>query len=79
MGRIESQVRQSTEQQQYTQQEVIQKLKSLEDQVLLGDKTRMELNQKLRLTEDNNREMVAFIKNLQTQGDQELSSMRQFL
>jgi hypothetical protein len=66
MGRIESQVRQSTEQQQYTQQEVIQKLKSLEDQVLLGDKTRMELNQKLRLTEDNNREMVAFIKNLQT-------------
>ena len=64
MGRIESQVRITSEQQQYSQQEVVQKLKSLEDQVLLGDKTRMELNQKLRITEDNNREMVAFIKNL---------------
>jgi len=69
-------MRQSSEQQQYTQLEVVQKLKSLEDQVLLGDKTRQELNQKLRVTEDNNREMVSFIKNLQTQGDQELSSMR---
>jgi len=39
----------------------------------------MELREKLRLTEDNNREMVNFIKNLQSQGDQELSSMRQFL
>jgi hypothetical protein len=57
----------------------MQKLKSLEDQVMLGDKTRAELSQKLRITEDNNREMVTFIKNLQTQGDQELSSMRQFL
>ena len=69
-------MRQSSEQHQYTQLEVVQKLKSLEDQVLLGDKTRQELNQKLRVTEDNNREMVSFIKNLQTQGDQELSSMR---
>lgn len=39
----------------------------------------MELREKLRLTEDNNREMVNFIKNLQSQGDQELSSMRAFL
>ena len=44
------------------------------------------LEKKLRLTEDNNREMVNFIKNLQSskspksgKGDQELSSMRQFL
>lgn len=47
--------------------------------MLLGEQTRMELREKLRLTEDNNREMVNFIKNLQSQGDQELSSMRQFL
>ena len=79
MGRIESHIRQSSEQQLYTQQEITQKVKLLEDQVSLGDKTRQELNQKLRVTEDNNREMVSFIKNLQTQGDQELSSMRQFL
>ena len=54
-------------------------MKSLEDQVLLADRTRNELRDKLRVTEDNNREMINFIKNLQTQGDSELSSMRSFL
>ncbi len=34
---------------------------------------------KLRITEDNNREMINFIKGLQSQGDNELNSMRQFL
>ena len=66
IGRIESHIRQSSEQQTYSQQEITQKIKLLEDQVTLGDKTRQELNQKLRVTEDNNREMVSFIKNLQT-------------
>ena len=54
-------------------------MKSLEDQVLLADRTRNELRDKLRVTEDNNREMINFIKNLQSQGDSELSSMRSFL
>lgn len=45
------------------------KLKSLDDQVSLGERTRVELRDKLRVTEDNNREMVNFIKNLQNQGD----------
>ena len=54
-------------------------MKSLEDQVLLADRTRNELRDKLRVTEDNNREMINFIKTLQTQGDSELSSMRSFL
>jgi len=31
------------------------------------------------VSEDGNREMIAFIKNLQQQGDVELSSMRNFL
>jgi hypothetical protein len=55
------------------------KIKNLEEQVLLGEKTRIDLRDKLRVTEDNNREMINFIKNLQSQGDQELSSMRNFL
>ena len=47
------------------QQEITAKIKSLEDQVLLGDRTRLELRDKLRITEDNNREIFNFIKNLQ--------------
>ena len=54
-------------------------MKSLEDQVRLGEGTRVELRDKLRLTEENNREMANFIKSLQQQGDLELSSMREFL
>ena len=42
----------------------MQKLKNLEDQVLLGDKTRLDLRDKLRVTEDANNQMMAFIKNL---------------
>ena len=62
-----------------TQQEIMAKLKNLEDQVMLGEKTRLDLRDKLRVTEDANREMMTFIKNLQNQGDQELASMRNFL
>ena len=50
----------------FSAQEITVKLKSLEDQVLLGEKTRIDLRDKLRVTEDNNREMINFIKNLQT-------------
>lgn len=60
-------------------QEMNLKIKSLEDQVMLSDKIKIELRDKLRVTEDGNREMMAFIKNLQQQGDQELASMRNFL
>jgi hypothetical protein len=37
-------------------------MKSLEDQVVLGDKSRAELRDKLRITEENNREMLNFVK-----------------
>jgi len=55
------------------------KIKSLEDHVALSDKIKLEMRDKLRITEDGNREMMAFIRNLQQQGDQELASMRNFL
>ena len=42
----------------------------------MAEQTRAELRDKLRVSEDNNQQMVAFIKSLQTQGDLELSSMR---
>lgn len=55
------------------------KIKNLEEQVLLTEQTKNELRDKLRIADDGNREMIAFIKNLQQQGDIELSSMRSFL
>lgn len=79
LGKLENQLRYNSEQASFTQQEITTKIKNLEDQVLLGEKTRLDLRDKLRVTEDNNREMINFIKNLQSQGDQELSSMRNFL
>ena len=79
ISKLENQLRFNTEQQQFNMQEVALKVKNLEDQALLSDKIRTELRDKLRVTEDGNREMISFIKNLQQQGDQELSSMRNFL
>lgn len=61
------------------QSEILQKLKSLEDQVQLGEATRQEMRDKLRIADDSNKELAKFIRSLQTQSDGELSSMRQFL
>jgi hypothetical protein len=55
------------------------KIKNLEEQVVLSESTKNELRDKLRIADDGNREMISFIKNLQQQGDIELSSMRNFL
>ena len=63
----------------FSTQEMSVKIKNLEDQVLLTEQTKNELREKLRIADDGNREMIAFIKNLQQQGDIELSSMRNFL
>mgnify|MGYP000023212144 FL=1 len=43
-------------------QEIILKVKNLEEQVLMSDKTRIELRDKLRVAEEGNREMISFIK-----------------
>tara|TARA_B100000519_G_C14010037_1_gene328239 strand:+ start:427 stop:645 length:219 start_codon:yes stop_codon:yes gene_type:complete len=67
------------EQNRFTIQEMFGKIKNLEVQVNLSEQTRNEMRDKLRVAEDGNREMITFIKNLQQQGDAELSSMRNFL
>jgi len=41
------------------------KIKNLEDQVIFTEQSKNELRDKLRVAEDGNREMIAFIKNLQ--------------
>jgi hypothetical protein len=40
------------------------KVKNLEDQVILSDKIKIDLRAKLQVTEEGNREMMSFIKNL---------------
>ena len=52
------------------------KVKNLEEQIQVSEQTGHMVRDKLRITEDNNREMINFIKGLQSQGDSELNSMR---
>ena len=40
---------------------------------------RLDMREKLRVSEEQNRELANFIKSLQTQSDQELTQMRTFL
>jgi hypothetical protein len=51
----------------------------VEEQLQREEKLRTEMLGKLRETEDQNRQMSTFIKNLQDQGDQELSQMRELM
>lgn len=44
--------------------EITLKVKNLEEQVVMSEKTKMDLRDKLRVAEEGNREMISFIKNL---------------
>lgn len=43
------------------------------------EKTKVEMRDRLRVADENNRELMNFIKSIQTQSDQELTQMRAFL
>lgn len=47
-----------------SQHEFEVKMKNMEDQILFTEQSKNELRDKLRVAEDGNREMIAFIKNL---------------
>ena len=79
IGKLESQVRYATEQQTYQQSEIMGRLKNLEDQIAISDSMRNELRDKLKGAEESNRDLAAFIRSLQSQGNTEMSSMREFL
>lgn len=55
------------------------RITSLEGSISREEKLRMEMRDKLRVSEEQNRELANFIKSLQTQSDQELTQMRTFL
>jgi hypothetical protein len=59
--------------------EVMSRISSLEGSLNREEKLRLEMREKLRVSEEQNRELANFIKSLQTQSDQELTQMRTFL
>ncbi len=59
--------------------EVLSRISSLEGSLNREEKLRLEMRDKLRVSEEQNRELANFIKSLQTQSDQELTQMRTFL
>lgn len=78
-SKLENTVRYSSDQQLFGIQEVMQKIKFLEDQVLREEKNKLETRDRLRIADENNRELMNFIKSIQTQSDAELTQMRAFL
>jgi hypothetical protein len=57
----------------------MQKINFLEDQIKREEKNKVEMRDRLRISDENNRELMNFIKSIQTQSDQELTQMRTYL
>jgi hypothetical protein len=64
ISKLENAMRFQDEQNKFIQQDMVGKIKNLEEQVRLSDGQRTEMRDKLRVAEDGNREMITFIKNL---------------
>ena len=79
VSKLENSFKKNNEVSGFQLQELTQKMRSLESQIEIAEQIRTEMREKLRVSEDNNQQMVSFIKSLQTQGDLELNSMRQVL
>jgi hypothetical protein len=78
-NKLENSLKYREDQSYFSVSELANKISIVEDNVRREEKARVELREKLRVSEEQNREMVNFIKSIQTQGDVELSQMRQFL
>jgi hypothetical protein len=53
--------------------EVNSRIQALEQSLIREEKVRLDMREKLRVSEEQNRELANFIKSLQTQSDQELT------
>jgi hypothetical protein len=51
----------------------------LEEEVRREERSRGDLRERLRAADEANRELVAFVRGLQSQSDTELAQMRTFL
>jgi phosphopantetheine adenylyltransferase len=59
--------------------EVTARIQALEQSLQREEKVRLDMRDKLRVSEEQSRELANFIKSLQTQSDSELTQMRTFL
>lgn len=78
-SKLESNIKFSQEQSFFSLSEVNSRIQALEQALTREEKVRLDMREKLRVSEEQNRELANFIKSLQTQSDQELTQMRTFL
>lgn len=72
-SKIESNLKFNQEQSFFSMSEVTARIQALEQSLQREEKVRLEMRDKLRLSEEQNRELANFIKSLQTQSDTELT------
>lgn len=78
-AKLESSVKFNQDQSFFSMSEVVSRISTLEQSLTREEKLRLEMRDKLRVSDEQNRELANFIKSLQTQSDQELTQMRTFL
>ncbi len=68
-SKLESSLKYDKDQSNYTISEVMSKVNFLDENLRREEKTRVELRDKLRIADENNRELMNFIKSIQSQSD----------
>jgi flagellar motility protein MotE (MotC chaperone) len=68
-SKLETNFKYTNDQQHYNLTEVLQKINFLEDSIKREEKTKLEMRDRLRVADENNRELMNFIKSIQTQSD----------
>lgn len=68
-SKLETTVKYTNDQQHYNLNEVMSKINFLEDSIKREEATKLEMRDKLRLADENNRELMNFIKSIQSQSD----------
>lgn len=64
-NKLETSFKYTNDQQHYNLNEVMQKIHFLEDQIKIEEKTRTDMRDRLRVADENNRELMNFIKSIQ--------------
>lgn len=68
-NKLETTLKYDKDQQFYNINEVMQKISFLDEALKREERTRIEMRDKLRVADENNREMMNFIKGIQNQSD----------
>jgi hypothetical protein len=65
-SKLETSFKYTNDQQHYNLNEVMQKINFLEDSIKREEKTKLDMRDRLRIADENNRELMNFIKSIQT-------------